>query len=138
MKAHLTFLASSVLVPLALAAGEAPASPAAPRPAAAKPPAAAEQPVDLTKPTRFLEEDTDRFLTAMRARLRINTRMRGPFGLSQKPGEGPGLVRPDRPKLRALTPFADVVRMVDAVMTTGLTNIVFAGAPPPRSGDAWE
>ena len=82
-------------------------------PPAEKPAARDSEPRRGMVPSRYLADDTESFLIAMNRKLKINYRDRGPFGLSQKPGEEKGWVPPTRPDRKRVTPFADIIAAIN-------------------------
>ena len=102
-----TLIPTLLMASLALAsAQDAPA----PAPAAAKAKAKAETSAAQVKPSRYLITSHDEFLAAMKKRLAISAKKRGPFGLYQVPGTAPAISTVRKRTTQKATPFADIVR----------------------------
>lgn len=89
-------------------------------------------------PTRLVTEDVEGYLTGIRAKLAINSKDRGPFGLFQKPGKEPAqpLLTPfERPKKRAEIPFATIVNALPVAAVIQAEGMFMIGSRSVKVGE---
>ena len=70
-------------------------------------------PATESVPSRFVAGNLEEHIIGMRRKLSINRSDRGPFGLSQVPGEAPAMVAQPMFKRKAVTPFADIINAIN-------------------------
>ena len=103
----------------------------------AAPAKAAPAEVAMIQPSRLIAGSPVEQVELLRARIAINTKERGPFGLNQDPGKQGSVFKlpPRRQAKRIKTPFVDVVKAVPVAAVFPSEQEFLVGSRTIRAGD---